>query len=153
MSDDERIERARQFQARLGQELDRHRITEMEAQLAAVPEAGPGGIPLPSSCHPYYAKDRATILAWLDGTLGYGSHHQLTIPRMPVVRAADFFNPPEPQATLKTDELERHKFRAPAPYVGEPYELWWSAGIDRRGRAVAGEVRYEFLSQRGGSNP
>ncbi|WP_330253103.1 hypothetical protein OG874_00360 [Nocardia sp. NBC_00565] len=142
---DDRIAELRRLQQHWLRESDRQRTAEMEAELAAVPKTGPDGIPLPSTCHPYYAQDRARVLSWLDGTLGYGSRDRLTIPRMPVLKAADFFKPIEPQATLKTDELERRKFRAPAPYVGEPYELWWSAGVDRRGRAVAGEIRYEFL--------
>lgn len=153
MSDpDDRMEELRRLQQRWRREADEQRTAEMEAALAETATMR-DGVPMPSTCHPYYAQDRARILAWLEGTLGYGSHDQLIIPRMPVVRAVDFCEPIEPQSTLKTDELERRKFRAPAPYVGEPYELRWSAGMDSRGRAVASEVWYEFPNRRGGSKP
>lgn len=154
MSDpDDRIAELRRLQQCWRRDNDRQRTAEMETVLAAAPGTGPCGIPWPSTCHPYYAEHREMITAWLDGSLGWGSRDRLTIPRMPALRAVDFLNPPEPQVTLKTDELERRTLRAPAPYVGDPYELWWSAGVDRRGRAVAGEVWYEFLVQQGGSNP
>lgn len=154
MSDpDDRVEELRRLQQRWRREADKYLTAEMEAALAETSTMREG-VPTPSTCHPYYAQQRQMILDWLAGTLGYGSHHQLIVPRMPVLRAVDFLKPVEVQGTLKTDELERRKFRAPAPYVGEPYELSWSAGIDKRGRAVAGEIRYEFPSvRRTGSTP
>lgn len=147
MSDDERIERARRFAEDMRFAADRQRTAEMEAVLAETPSTR-DGVPTPSTCHPYYAKHRKMIEAWLDGSLGYGSRGWLVIPRVRRMMAADLFKPVEAMVPLEVDELERRKFRAPAPYLGEPYELRWYAGVDKRGRAVAGEVWYEFLFSR-----
>lgn len=147
LSREERIKRVRRLAEEARRESDRHRTAEMEAAFTAASSAGPGGLPFPGTCHPYYSGRREMIEAWLAGTLGWGQRDRLTLPRVPRFKFEDFCEPVA-QVSLKVDELDLRKFRAPAPYVGEPYELWWSAGIDRLGRAVAGEIRYEFLFPR-----
>jgi hypothetical protein len=147
MDDDEHLERAMRMYEQAAIADIRRETDAMEDGLAAISVPGADGTPMPSTCHPCYAKQRQFITDWLERRPGAPSGPYLLLPKPIRPRRYEHFaadvSPTTPM--LETLELQRRTACAPAPYVGSPYSLTWQCGVDKLGRAVAGEITYEFL--------
>jgi hypothetical protein len=103
-------------------------------------------VPMPGTCHPAWAHREDMIRSWLDGTLGYGSHYELLIPKQMPVRLRDFNEPPSPTYSMPEPfRFRRQRCCAPAPYVGDPFVYEWDAATDQYGRTVAGLTTYTSI--------